>query len=151
MTGREATRQMLRTERRRRGVPRFHAAVVAGSPTGFRWLSRHSPTTAAGPAAVSVTIRPTTARVGEFTTQTYRLSRALDRSVSIWLEVDPPDGSSYESGPIDFAAGATTQVFTSGYLQEIHVGDWAMRIKGERQPEDVELGEPSSVAWTVVP
>jgi len=40
--------------------------------------------------------------VGEVVTFTYRLSRGLDRAVTIWTEVDPPSGESYEGGPIDF-------------------------------------------------
>ena len=108
--------------------------------------------TAPTQAAVSVEIEPTTARVGEFTTQTYRLRVALDHDLNVSLEVTPPAGDSYEipHTPL-FEAGQTTRVFTSGILTEQSIGDWAMRIMGERLPEDVVLGHPSSVTWSVVP
>jgi len=88
--------------------------------------------TAPPPAAVSVVFEPTTARVGEVITNTYELSRALDRAVDVWTEVTPPAGDRYESGPLTFPAGQTVLVFSTGYLGEQHVGDWAMRIMGER-------------------
>ena len=101
-------------------------------------------------AAVSVEIEPTTARVGSYTTQTYRLTAPLDHDVDVWTEVTPPTGDSYESGPIDFTAGTTTRVFTSGILSADKVGDWTMRIVEDRLPAGVVLGNPSTVTWSVV-
>ena len=43
----------------------------------------------------------------------------------------------------------TALLFNTGYLTEQSVGDWAMRIMGERLSEDVVLGHPSSATWTV--
>ena len=103
------------------------------------------------PSAVSVEVDPTTARVGEVITITYRLAPALDRSVDVWTEVTPPSGNSHESGPIDFPAGQTERVFSTGYIPANWVGTWTARIKGERLPDDVVLGEPSSYMFTVVP
>ena len=115
-------------------------AKVAGRPRRPRRQS-----------SVSVVFEPTTARVGEVITNTYELSRALDRAVDIWTEVTPPAGDRYESGPLTFPAGQTVLVFSTGYLGEQHVGDWAMRIMGERLPEGVVLGSPSSATWSVLP
>ena len=103
------------------------------------------------PSAVSVEVDPTTARVGEIITITYRLAPALDRSVDVWTEVTPPIGDSHESGPIDFTAGQTQSVFSTGFIPASWVGTWTARIKGERLPDDVVLGEPSSYMFTVVP
>lgn len=103
------------------------------------------------PAAVSVKIEPTLARVGSYTTQTYTLTAPLERHVDVWTEVTPPSGEPYEGGPIDFPAGATESVRTSGILTTAHVGDWSMRILEDRLPEGLVLGSPSSVAWSIVP
>ena len=100
--------------------------------------------------AVSVEIEPTTARVGSYTTQTYRLTAPLDHDVDVWTEVTPPTGDSYESGPIEFPGGTTTRVFSSGILSADQVGDWAMSIVEDRLPAGVVLGNPSSVTWSVV-
>ena len=103
------------------------------------------------PAAVSVKIEPTLARVGEFTTQTYMLSAPLDRHVYVETEVTPPSGRSYHGGRRGFRPGLTEIVFTSGILTTAHVGDWSMRILEDRLPEGVVLGSPSSVEWSIVP
>ena len=103
------------------------------------------------PVAVSVEIDPTAARVGEVVTFTYRLSARLEFPLDIWTEVTPPSGDRYEGGPLRFAIGDTALLFSTGYLREIDVGDWGMRIKGERLPDGVVLGEPSFGAWSVVP
>ena len=103
-----------------------------------------------GDVSVSLDWERTTARVGEDISHAYNLSAPLPRDVAIWTDVTPPSGDSYEGGPIDFPAGTTTRRFSTGYLQPRHVGDWAMRIKGERLPEGVVLGSPSSVTWSVV-
>ena len=103
------------------------------------------------PSAVTVEADPTTTRVGEIIAFTYRLAPALDRPVDVWTEVTPPSGNSHESGPIDFPAGQTERVFTTGYIPASWVGTWTARIKGERLPDDVVLGEPSSYMFTVVP
>lgn len=103
------------------------------------------------PSAVSVEIDQTTARVGEIITITYRLAPPVDRSVDIWTEVTPPTGETRENGPIDFPAGQATVVFNTGYIPESWIGTWTGRIKGERLPDGVVLGEPSSYTFTVVP
>lgn len=124
----------------------FGCDAPPAAPTPVR-PDDHEP----APSAVSVEIEPTTARVGSYTTQTYTLSAPLDRDVDVWTEVTPPTGEPYDGGPIDFPAGTTTRVFTSGILSADTVGDWAMRIVEDRLPEGVVLGSPSSVAWSVVP
>jgi len=99
------------------------------------------------PSAVSIEIDPLTARVVTFT---YRLAPPLDRSVDVWTEHTPPTGTPHENEH-DFPAGTTTRVFTTGYIPADWVGTWTLRIMGERLPEDVILGEPSSGTWTVLP
>ena len=100
--------------------------------------------------AISVEIQPKTVRVGDVMTQTYRLSAALDHIVDIWLEVTPPTGESY-SFSFPFPAEQTTDVANTGTTSVDKLGDWAMRIMGERLPEGVVLGSPSHVTWSVVP
>ncbi len=102
------------------------------------------------PAAVSVEMEPRTARVGETIDIDYRLSRALDRDLEFWTEVTPPAGETY-TNTNTFAAGETALHFNTGYLGEQHIGDWAMRIMGDRLPEGVVLGNPSAVTWSVLP
>lgn len=109
-----------------------------------------TPPVAPRPVEISVEMEPRTARVGEVIDIDYRLSRALDRDFEFWTEVTPPAGAAYEN-ELTFAAGQTALGFNTGYLGEQHVGDWAMRIMGERLPDDVVLGSPSSVTWTVLP
>ena len=117
------------------------------------------PIIAPAPPAVSVEIDPTMAQVGEVVTFTYRLSRALDDDLEFWTENTPPavyaatfgTGETFESGPLTIRAGENAQVYSTGYLREIDIGDWAKRIMGERLPDGVALGEPSSGTWTVAP
>ncbi len=105
---------------------------------------------APAPAAASVEIDPTTARVGEVVTFTYRLSRLLDRAVDVWTVNTPPTGAPTEIA-IDFPAGTTSRVNSTGYIPASWVGTWTKRLDGDRLPEGVILGEPSSGTWTVVP
>ena len=101
------------------------------------------------PSAVTAEAHPTTAHVGEVITLTYRLTPPLDRPVAIWTDVTPPRGAGYESS-IDFPAGETTRVYTTGYLSEATIGTTTVRIRGDRLPDGVVLGEPSSYTFTVV-
>ncbi len=135
----------------RQGVFAAVAFLVACEGGGPAAPTTPPVVTAPPPAAVSVVFEPTTARVGEVISQTYELSRGLDRAVDIWTEVTPPVGDRYENGPLTFPAGQTVLLFSTGYLGEQHVGDWAMRIMGERLPEGVVLGSPSSATWSVLP
>lgn len=108
------------------------------------------PVIAPAPPAVSVEIEPTTARVGEVVTFTYRLSRALDEDLEFWTEVTGT-GETIESGPLTIRARENVQVYSTGYLREIDVGTWTMRIMGERLPDGVVLGSPAGGTWTVLP
>ena len=101
------------------------------------------------PSAVTAEAHPTTARVGGIVTLTYRLTPPLDRPVAIWTEVTPPRGASYETS-IDFPAGETTRVYTTGYLSESTIGTTTVRIRGDRLPDGVVLGNPSAYTFTVV-
>lgn len=53
--------------------------------------------------------------------------------------------------PITIPARQTQRIFTTGYIPANWVGTWTGRIMGERLPDDVVLGEPSSYTFTVVP
>lgn len=109
------------------------------------------PVIAPAPTAVSVEIDPTSARVGEVVTFTYRLSRALDNDLEFWTENTFNAGAPFESGPLTIRGGETVQIYSTGYLRETDVGTWTKRLIGERLPDGVVLGEPSSGTWTVVP
>ena len=71
-----------------------------------------------------------------------------DDDLEFWTEATPPaayaatfdTGETFESGPLTIRAGENVQVYSTGYLREIDVGDWASRIKGERLPDGVVLG-----------
>lgn len=126
------------------------AFLLAACETGGPAAPTTPPVVELRTVEVSVEMEPRTARVGEIIDIDYRLSRALDRDLDIWTEVTPPTGDTYEN-ELTFPAGQTALDFSTGYLGEQHVGDWAMRIMGERLPDDVVLGSPSSVTWTVLP
>ena len=106
---------------------------------------------APAPPAVSVDIAPTTARVGEIVYFTYRLSRALEDDLEFWTEVTRDGSAPWESGPKTIIRGDTGHQYSTGYLREIDIGTYTMRIMGERLPDGVVLGEPAGGTWTVVP
>ena len=112
------------TEQRRRRLARLkniHAAAAVALAAllavgcADQPAAPTPPVIAPAPPAVSVEIEPTTARVGEVVTSTYRLSRALDYDLEFWTEVTPPSayaatfdtGETFESGPLTIRAGET--------------------------------------------
>ena len=109
-----------------------------------------APTRVPAPRALSLHAWPETARVGGEVTFNYRVSRAFeDRNLDFWIEGTMPDGRTYES-EVTIRRGETQLFANTGRLGEDRIGDWTMRIIGERLPDGVVLGNPSSAAWTVV-
>ncbi len=99
--------------------------------------------------SVSVEMEPLTAKAGESVSITgYRRrcpTKWISRSKSI-----PPTGDSTED-TLTFAAGETIRRFSSGSTPSTWVGNWTVRIVGDRLPESVVLGSPSPVTFSVVP
>lgn len=112
------------------------AACGGGGPTG--------PTPA--PIAVSITERTTLVGLGENVCTTYRLSRPPRMPVKIVSLFSGP-GVSIESDvhfPINYPiARFRTPSDVWG------LGDWTVRILGDRLPDGVVLGSPSSATTTV--
>lgn len=108
-------------------------------------------------AAASVEVEPQTVHVGEWANIVYRLSAPLPFVVNVPRAATSPTGETNED-TVDFPIGETERRFSTGiYTQDFvdsnpHVfGTWTVRIVGERLPDGVVLGSPSSGSWTVTP
>ena len=147
----------------RRGVVLAFVAVLAAGCGD----SPVAPSGPVGPAEVTISASPTTARVGGSVIFAVWLSRPLDHGLDIWLEAKSPtsDWGAHRRTGVSAAgevgrhlpsahvrAGAIkSNELSSGILTADSVGDYGLRIVGDRLPEGVVLGDPSSVRWTVVP
>jgi len=93
--------------------------------------------------------------VGGVVSFEFWLSRPLDFGVDIWTETKSPtrDWSASGTGPLTHIRIGTTKRggVSTGYQTADSIGDWGLRIIGDRLPDGVVLGNPSSVRWSVVP
>ena len=120
------------------------AACGGGGPTG--------PTPAPRPVSVSITASPNPVGVGEQVCTTVRLSRPLSRAVTIYvLRTSPIFGDADEPWTASFPVGVTERRGNHGEGGVPTAGDWTDRILGDRLPDGVVLGSPSSATTTVLP
>ena len=120
------------------------AACGGGGPTG--------PTPTPRPVSVSITASPNPVGVGEQVCTTVRLSRPLSRAVTIYiLRTSPNFGDADEPWTASFPVGVTVRRGNHGEGGVPTAGDWTDRILGDRLPDGVVLGSPSSATTTVLP
>ena len=119
-----------------------------------------APSAPVGPAEVTLTSWPSTAPVYSQVFFQFHLSRPVDFGVDIWTETRSPTYDWRASGTaplVHFAPGTvqsrrlSTGIPSTPEAAARSIGDWGLRIIGDRLPDGVVLGDPSEVAWTVVP